>query len=86
MAANELIDFPLAAQRDTPRFPVSFSSKLPLAGALGISVRAGPYSWLADRQRLIELGQLARRLAVERYDWERVVDALATLCTEVSQK
>jgi glycosyltransferase involved in cell wall biosynthesis len=42
--------------------------------------------WLADRQRLIELGQLARRLAVERYDWERVVDALATLCTEVSQK
>jgi hypothetical protein len=51
MAANELIDFPLAAQRDTPRFPVSFSSKLPLAGALGISVRAGPYSWLADRQR-----------------------------------
>jgi glycosyltransferase involved in cell wall biosynthesis len=40
--------------------------------------------WLADRARLAELGQRARRLAVERYDWERVVDGLETICTEVA--
>jgi glycosyltransferase involved in cell wall biosynthesis len=39
---------------------------------------------LADRQCLAELGQCARQLAVERYDWERVVDGLEAVCTEVT--
>jgi len=39
--------------------------------------------WLGDRQRLASLGQRARELAVERYDWERVVDGLEAVCSEV---
>jgi glycosyltransferase involved in cell wall biosynthesis len=39
--------------------------------------------WLADRPRLASLGQRARALAVERYDWERVVDGLEAVCSEV---
>ena len=40
--------------------------------------------WLRDRRRLAELGHRARRLAVERYDWERVVDGLESVCGEVA--
>jgi glycosyltransferase involved in cell wall biosynthesis len=40
--------------------------------------------WLADRQRLAGLGQRARQLAVDRYDWERVVDGLEAVCSEVT--
>jgi glycosyltransferase involved in cell wall biosynthesis len=40
-------------------------------------------AWLADRAALAELGQRARRLAVDRYDWERVVDGLEGVCAEV---
>ena len=39
--------------------------------------------WLADLHRLHELGQRARTLAVEHYDWERVVDGLEAVCAEV---
>jgi glycosyltransferase involved in cell wall biosynthesis len=38
--------------------------------------------WLADPARLAELGRRARSLAVERYDWERVVDGLETVAYE----
>lgn len=41
-------------------------------------------SWLADRDRLVRLGQHARQVAVERYDWERVVDGLEAICSEVT--
>jgi glycosyltransferase involved in cell wall biosynthesis len=41
--------------------------------------------WLGDRQRLERLGQRARHVAVERYDWERVVDGLETVCGEVAR-
>jgi glycosyltransferase involved in cell wall biosynthesis len=40
--------------------------------------------WLADRDRLAHLGQRARQVAVDHYDWERVVDALEALCAEVA--
>jgi glycosyltransferase involved in cell wall biosynthesis len=40
--------------------------------------------WLRDRRRLAELGRRARSLAVERYDWERVVDGLESVCGEVA--
>ena len=39
--------------------------------------------WLGHRQRLASLGQRARDLAVERYDWERVVDGLEAVCSQV---
>ena len=39
--------------------------------------------WLNDRQRLADLGRRARRIAVERYDWDRVVDGLESVCAEV---
>jgi glycosyltransferase involved in cell wall biosynthesis len=40
--------------------------------------------WLGDRERLATLGQRARQLAVDRYDWERVVDGLEAICAEVT--
>ena len=39
--------------------------------------------WLADPARLERLGARARALAVDRYDWERVVDGLEAVCSEV---
>ncbi|GAC1328317.1 MAG: glycosyltransferase family 4 protein [Chloroflexota bacterium] len=39
--------------------------------------------WLGDAGRLRELGAKARAVAVERYDWERVVDGLERVCGEV---
>jgi glycosyltransferase involved in cell wall biosynthesis len=39
--------------------------------------------WLGNRDRLAELGRRARALAVERYDWERVVNGLEEVCREV---
>ncbi len=41
-------------------------------------------AWLGDRERLHRLGQRARGVAVERYDWERVVDGLEAVCAEVT--
>jgi glycosyltransferase involved in cell wall biosynthesis len=40
--------------------------------------------WLSDRARLAALGQRARNVALERYDWERVVDGLEAVCSEVA--
>lgn len=42
--------------------------------------------WLADRQHLGSLGARARQITVERYDWERVVDGLEAVCTEVAHR
>jgi glycosyltransferase involved in cell wall biosynthesis len=42
-------------------------------------------AWLADLDRLKSLGERARRVAVERYDWERVVDGLEAVCAEVAR-
>jgi glycosyltransferase involved in cell wall biosynthesis len=39
--------------------------------------------WLSNSARLVRLGARARSLAVERYDWERVVDGLEAVCREV---
>jgi glycosyltransferase involved in cell wall biosynthesis len=40
--------------------------------------------WLADLNRLETLGTRARRVAVEHYDWERVVDGLENVMAEVA--
>jgi glycosyltransferase involved in cell wall biosynthesis len=42
--------------------------------------------WLSDSQRLKRLGARARRIAVERYDWERVVDGLEHVVHEVAAR
>ena len=42
--------------------------------------------WLADRERLAALGQQARQLTLERYDWERVVDSLEAVCSQVAHR
>jgi glycosyltransferase involved in cell wall biosynthesis len=42
--------------------------------------------WLNDPGRLAQLGERARGIAVERYDWERVVDGLETTCGEVVRR
>ena len=42
--------------------------------------------WLADRRRLAELGERARQITVERYDWERVVDGLEAVCSQVAHR
>ena len=42
-------------------------------------------SLLSDPDRLVELGHRARALAVERYDWERVVDGLEAVMREAIQ-
>jgi len=42
--------------------------------------------WLSDPDRLRRLGDRARSIAVERYDWERVVDGLEGVCSEVVQR
>jgi glycosyltransferase involved in cell wall biosynthesis len=41
--------------------------------------------WLGDLGRLRSLGERARSIAVERYDWERVVDGLESVCGEVAR-
>ncbi len=41
--------------------------------------------WLGNLDRLEALGKRAREIAVERYDWERVVDGLEMVCGEVAQ-
>jgi hypothetical protein len=41
---------------------------------------------LTDLARLHELGERARVLAVERYDWERVTDELEAVCAEVGAR
>jgi len=40
--------------------------------------------WLSKPGRLAALGRRARDLTVEQYDWERVVDGLEAVCSEVA--
>jgi glycosyltransferase involved in cell wall biosynthesis len=42
--------------------------------------------WLGDRQRLASLGERARQITLQRYDWERVVDGLEAVCSEVARR
>jgi glycosyltransferase involved in cell wall biosynthesis len=43
-------------------------------------------AWLEDRQALASLGERARQITVERYDWERVVDGLEAVCSQVARR
>jgi glycosyltransferase involved in cell wall biosynthesis len=42
--------------------------------------------WLEDRTRLSRLGERARQITLERYDWERVVDGLEAVCSQVARQ
>jgi len=42
--------------------------------------------WLADRRRLAALGERARQVTLDRYDWERVVDGLESVCGELVRR
>jgi glycosyltransferase involved in cell wall biosynthesis len=42
--------------------------------------------WLEDRHRLAALGERARQITLERYDWERVVDGLEAVCSQVARR
>jgi glycosyltransferase involved in cell wall biosynthesis len=43
-------------------------------------------AWLADRSRLASLGGRARQITLDRYDWERVVDGLESVCSAVVRR
>jgi glycosyltransferase involved in cell wall biosynthesis len=67
----------------TPELLESLDPSLVLADDHPHTIADALRAWLADRDRLRALGQRARTLAVERYDWERVVDGLEEVCGEV---
>ena len=66
----------------TPELIGAIDSGLLLADDQAPTLARALPGWLADRARLAELGQKARSLAVERYDWERVVDGLEEVASE----
>jgi glycosyltransferase involved in cell wall biosynthesis len=67
----------------TPELVGSIAPDLVLPNDTPAAIAEALPRWVAQPQRLAELGQQARRLAVERYDWERVVDGLEVACSEV---
>ena len=68
----------------TPELLSQLHPQLVLADDQASTLADALPAWLADRPRLEQLGQRARALAVERYDWERVVDGLEAVCGEVA--
>jgi glycosyltransferase involved in cell wall biosynthesis len=48
------------------------------------TIAAALWRLASDSAGLRWLGARARTLAAERYDWERVVDQLESVCAEVS--
>ncbi|HEY0580753.1 MAG TPA: glycosyltransferase, partial [Chloroflexota bacterium] len=67
----------------TPELVGQIDSGLVLADDHAHTIADALPGWLADRPRLARLGDRARAIAVERYDWERVVDGLEAVCSEV---
>lgn len=67
----------------TPELVGQIDPGLVLADDAAHSIADALPIWLADRERLRQLGQQARQIAVDRYDWERVVDGLESVCAEV---
>ncbi|HEY3059484.1 MAG TPA: glycosyltransferase family 4 protein [Chloroflexota bacterium] len=68
----------------TPELLASLDPRLVLADDRPATIADALPSWLAEPARLVQLGAQARALAVERYDWERVVDGLESVCSEVA--
>jgi glycosyltransferase involved in cell wall biosynthesis len=68
----------------TPELLAQIDPSLVLADDQPATLSDGLCQWMADVSRLEQLGAKARTIAVERYDWERVVDGLEGVCAEVS--
>src|SRR5262249_56440936 len=66
-----------------PELPEPLDPELVLADDSPATMADALPRWLADPTRLSNLGARARQLAVDRYDWERVVDGLEHVCGEV---
>jgi glycosyltransferase involved in cell wall biosynthesis len=67
----------------TPELVQQIEPNLVLADDQPATLADALTAWLADPARLRRLGHRARAVAVERYDWERVVDGLEAVCAEV---
>jgi glycosyltransferase involved in cell wall biosynthesis len=67
----------------TPELVGQIDSRLVLADDHTHTLADALPVWLADLDQLESLGQRARQIAVLRYDWERVVDGLEAVCSEV---
>ncbi len=68
----------------TPELVGVVDGSLVLSDDSAAAIAGGLKRLSADRARLRQLGVRARALAAERYDWERVVDRLESVCGEVS--
>jgi glycosyltransferase involved in cell wall biosynthesis len=69
----------------TPELVSQIDSDLVLADDHAHTMADALPTWLRQPGRLAGLGARARRIAVERYDWERVVDGLEAVCSEVAR-
>jgi glycosyltransferase involved in cell wall biosynthesis len=67
----------------TPELLAALDPDLVLADDHAHSIAEALPGWLLDHARLVQVGRRARALALERYDWERVVDGLEAVCAEV---
>lgn len=67
----------------TPELVGQIDPGLVLANDHADSIADALPTWLGDPGRLHQLGAKARAIAVDRYDWERVVDGLEGVCAEV---
>jgi glycosyltransferase involved in cell wall biosynthesis len=68
----------------TPELVGQIDPDLLLPDDTPASISEALVAWLGRGDALQERGEQARALAVERYDWERVVDGLEQVCSEVS--
>ncbi len=68
----------------TPEIVGAVDGSLVLPDDRPASIAEALQSLAGDRQRLGDLGQRARALVVDRYDWERVVDQLESTMQEVT--
>jgi glycosyltransferase involved in cell wall biosynthesis len=69
----------------TPELVGAVDASLVLPDDTADSIASGILGAVADRARLRALGERARALVVDRYDWERIVDRLEALVDEVSR-
>ncbi|MBV9358461.1 MAG: glycosyltransferase family 4 protein [Chloroflexi bacterium] len=68
----------------TPELVGQLDPALVLSSDSTAALVDGMRRWLGDAERRRERGRDARRLAVEHFDWERVVDRVEAVCAEVA--
>ena len=68
----------------TPELVDQLDPDLVLADDRPETIAQGLLAWTPRQERLVQLGERARELAVTHYDWDRVVDGLMDVCAEVA--